>query len=288
MTQVITNRYIIKKILNNNVVSATRGFQEVIVVGLAIGFNSKTGDVIDESKIEKVFELQQDDYYKMMSLAQEINEDTFSVTYNIIKKNEEKFDIVIDNHAYLVLIDHINFTLDRVKLGYEIRNLVFEELRIMYPEELQMALGILYDVNDEFDVDLPDEEAGFLLMHIVNGMNPALNNQSTLVTNTVLDSLNIIRDFYLFSLKSEDISTQRIMIHIKLLIQRIITKTQVDFKEKILYHVFDDFPKSYECALKLQQFLEKKFEVKVNEQELVYLTIHLNRLEMVYDYDIEK
>lgn len=286
--RMITNRYIIKKILNNNVVSATRGFNEVIVVGLAIGFNSKTGDVIDENKIEKVFELQQDDYYKMMSLAQEIDEDIFNVTYNIIKNNEEKFNIVIDNHAYLVLIDHINFTLDRVKLGYEIRNLVFEELRIMYPDELRMALSILYDVNEEFGVDLPDEEAGFLLMHIVNGMNPALNNQSTLVTNSVLDSLNIIRDFYLFSLKSEDISTQRIMIHIKLLIQRIITKTQVDFKEKILYHVFEDFPKSYECALKLQEFLEKRFEVKVNEQELVYLTIHLNRLEMVYEYDIEK
>lgn len=284
----ITNRYIIRKILNNNVVSARRGFNEVIVVGLAIGFNSKVGDVIDDAKIEKVFELQKNDHYKMMSLAQEIDEEIFKIIYNIIKINEEKFNIKIDNHAYLVLIDHINFTLDRLKLGYDIRNLVFEELRIMYAEELNMALSILHDVNKQFDVNLPEEEAGFLIMHIVNGRNPALNNQTILVTNTVLDCLNIIRDFYLISLKSKDISTQRIMIHIKLLIQRLISNTQVDFKEKILYNVFDDFPTSYQCALKLQSFLEEKFNVKVNEQELVYLTIHLNRLEMVYQYDFAK
>ena len=278
----LTNRYIIKKILNNNVVTAKWGFSEVIVVGLAIGFNAKVGDVIDEEKIEKVFELQREDHYKMLALAQEIDESIFNTTYNIIKHHEEKFNIEIDNHAYLVLIDHISFTLDRVKQGYEIRNLVFEELRIMYPEELRMALSILKGVNEAFSVNLPDEEAGFILMHIVNGMDPSLNNQSTLITNTVLDSLNIVRDYYLFSLKSEDISTQRIMIHIKLLIQRIISDTQVGFKEKILYNVFEDFPNAYECSLLIKDFLEKRLEEKVNEQELVYLTIHLSRLEMVY------
>lgn len=276
------NKLTIKKILNNNVVSATRNFQEVIVVGLGIGFQKRAGQSIDPDKIEKIFELQRDDYYKMLSLAQEVNEDIFKTTYNIIKKCEDHFKITIDNHAYLVLIDHINFTLERIKSGYIIRNLLFEDLRIMYPEELKMALAILNDVNEAFDCELPDEEAGFLVMHIINGMNPELNNQSNLLTNTILDSLNIVRDHYLFALKPEDISTQRIMVHIKLLCQRIISNTQVDFKEKILYNVFEDFKEAYTCSVEIQKFLEKRFNKNINQQELVYLTIHLNRLEMVY------
>jgi beta-glucoside operon transcriptional antiterminator len=101
------------------------------------------------------------------------------------------------------------------------------------------------------------------------------------MTDLVLDSLNVIRDFYLVSLKPEELSTQRIMVHIKLLVQRIITGTQVDFKERVLYNVFEDFPKAYTCASSVQKFIEERLKEKINQQEMVYLTIHLNRLEMV-------
>ncbi len=275
-------RYTIKKILNNNVVSANRGFQEVIVMGLGIGFQAKPREVIDNSKIEKIFELKREDHYKMMSLAQEISEATFNAAYNIIKRNESLFNMPLDNHAYLVLIDHINFVLQRHASGQVIRNLLFEDLRLMYPEELRMALAILNDVNQEFKTDLPEDEAGFLVMHIINGTNPALDNQSALLTDTILDSLNVIRDFYLISLKPEDLATQRIMVHLKLLCQRVLSGTQVDFKERVLYNVFEDFPKAHQCALEVQKFIETRLNAKINQQETVYLTIHLNRLEMVY------
>ena len=280
----LKDRYIVKKVLNNNVVSANQGFSEVIIVGLGVGFQAKPRDIIPLEKIEKVFELKREDYYKMLSLAQEIDEEVFNASYKIIKRNEERFKVVLENHAYLVLIDHINFTLDRYRKGHEIRNLLFEDLRIMYPEELQMAMAILEDVNKVFNVDLPLDEAGFLVMHIINGLHPDINNQSALLTDTVLDSLNVIRDFYLISLKPEDLSSQRIMIHVKLLCQRVLSGTQVDFKEMVLYNVLEDFPKAHTCAQEVQKFLEKRLKAKINQQELVYLTIHLNRLEMVYHH----
>lgn len=273
--------YKIKKILNNNVVLATRGFEEVVVVGLGLGHNLKPKDVIPQNMIEKVFELKREDFYKMLSLAQEIDEDTFNIAYYIIKRNEQIFGMPLDNHAYLVLIDHINFAIERHQSGQEIQNLLIEDLRLMYPEELKMATGILLDVNGTFKVNLPEDEAGFLVMHIINGVNPDLENKSALMTDLVLDSLNVIRDFYLVSLKPEELSTQRIMVHIKLLVQRIITGTQVDFKERVLYNVFEDFPKAYTCASSVQKFIEERLKEKINQQEMVYLTIHLNRLEMV-------
>ncbi len=51
---------------------------------------------------------------------------------------------------------------------------------------------------------------------------------------------------------------------------------------RVLYNVLEDFPKAHTCAKEVQKFLEKRLKAKINQQELVYLTIHLNRLEMVY------
>ena len=273
--------YRVKKILNNNVVLANLGFQEVVVMGLGIGYNLKPKSEIPFDKIEKVFEMKREDVYKIMSLAQEIDEDIFNNAFQIIKKNEEVFQMPLDNHAYLVLIDHINFSIERYKSNQDIKNLLFEDLRLMYPEELKMAMAILNDVNLKFKVNLPQDEAGFLVMHIVNGLNPDLNNKSALLTELVLDALNVIRDYYLVSLKPHELSSQRIMIHVKLLIQRIISSTQVDFKEEVLYNVFKDFPNAYTCAQKVQTFIETQLRTKINQQEMVYLTIHLNRLEIL-------
>lgn len=273
--------YRIKKILNNNVVMATSNFEEVVVMGLGIGHNHKPKDIIPNDRIEKVFELKREDFYKLVSLASEIDEETFNRAFQIIKDNESRFDVKLDSHAYMVLIDHINFAIERVKSGHQITNLLIEDLRIMYPDELRLANGILNDVNRVFNVDLPQDEAGFIVMHIINGINPKLDNQSNLLTEMILDTLNVIRDFYLISLKPQELTTQRILVHIKLLLQRIMTNTQVDFKEEILYNVFKDFPKAHTCALKIQEFIEQRLQSKINQQEIVYLTIHLNRLEMV-------
>ncbi|NLC41242.1 MAG: PRD domain-containing protein [Erysipelothrix sp.] len=119
------------------------------------------------------------------------------------------------------------------------------------------------------------------MMHIINGINPQLDNKSNILTDAILGCLNVIRDYYLISLKPEELTTQRILVHIKLLLQRIIMGTQVDFKEQILYNVFEDFPSAYNCALEIQNFIEKRLNAKINQQEIVYLTIHLNRLEMM-------
>lgn len=272
--------YRIKKILNNNVVLATHHFEEVVVMGLGIGHNLNLKDIIPLERIEKVFELKREDFYKMISLAKEIDESTFDLSYQIIKKNEKQFNMPLDSHAYIVLIDHINFALERLKTHQDIRNLLVDDLRLMYPDEFEMAQSILNDVNEKFNVNLPYDEAGFLVMHIINGINPELNNKSSVLTDTTLDCLNIVRDYYLISLKPEELVTQRIMVHLKLLIQRVLMRAQVDFEEVVLYNVFKDFEKAYTCALQVQNYLETRLDAKINQQEMVYLTIHLNRLEM--------
>ena len=71
------------------------------------------------------------------------------------------------------------------------------------------------------------------------------------------------------------------MTHLKMLVQRVVSNEQLDFDELVLYNVIEEFQSAYICALEIQKYIEHRFGAKINSQELVYLTIHLNRLEMV-------
>lgn len=42
-------------VYNNNIVSAIRGKQEMIIVGAGIGFHKRPGDTVDEKRIEKTY-----------------------------------------------------------------------------------------------------------------------------------------------------------------------------------------------------------------------------------------
>ena len=63
---------IIQKVINNNVISAyDEDHQEVVIMGKGIGFKAHTGDAIDESRIEKVFRIENE---KLSRQFQEILE----------------------------------------------------------------------------------------------------------------------------------------------------------------------------------------------------------------------
>ncbi len=219
--------YRVKRVLNNNVVQAKYGYQEVIVVGLGIGFNAKTRDIIDPEKIEKVFELRKEEFYKTSQLVEEIPEKIFFNLYQILERTSHITRIKLSSHGFVTIIDHLNFAIARHTSGQTIRNLMLYDLRILYPDEFRLGELILESVNEEMNLDLPQDEVGFLTMHIVNGHFDQINNQSNVLTNMVLDSLNIIRDRYLVSLKLDELITQRIMVHLKMLIQRVMSNVSV-------------------------------------------------------------
>lgn len=274
-------KYKVKKVLNNNVVQASSGFREVMVVGLGIGFNAKLRSIIPNEKIEKIFELKADDYYKASQLVQEIPNDLFFKLYLIIEAESIAKQMPLSHHAYLTLIDHLHFAHQRLVNGQKIKNYLMFDLEILYTQEFQLAGQILKQVNKLFEVEFPQDEIGFLTMHIVNGAHAEMNNQSSMLTDMVFESLNIIRDHYLIGLKSQDIHTQRIMIHLKMLIQRVMSFKQVDFDEPILHNVIVDFGSAYSCASKIHNYIETRLKTPINSQEMVYLTIHLNRLEQI-------
>src|SRR5699024_2558476 len=118
-------KFTVSKALNNNVILVVdkKTNEELVLVGKGIGFGKKENKeiVLEEEEIEKSFvafdESTKKDYYRLMN---QLNSKVIGVSEEIIAMAESKFG-TLNSHIHIALTDHIGFTMDRLKMGLEIK-----------------------------------------------------------------------------------------------------------------------------------------------------------------------
>lgn len=80
------NRLKILRILNNNVVIALNDDgEELVLMGNGLGFQKKPGFEIDQTKVEKVFEVKDElESLRVEKLFSEIPEEIIKISYEIL------------------------------------------------------------------------------------------------------------------------------------------------------------------------------------------------------------
>ena len=114
----------IQKIINNNVISAVNDKnEEVVVMGRGIGFKAHAGDAIDETKIEKVFRIENETISRQFQeILENIPLEHMQLTEEIISKAKEVLKVKLNQSIYVTLTDHINFAIQRQKEGVRLKN----------------------------------------------------------------------------------------------------------------------------------------------------------------------
>lgn len=273
---------IIEKIYNNNVVLVkdTTSNKQLILTGCGIGFQKKVGQLADETKIEKKF-IAEDESFKnnISKLALEVDENVFKASSAIVEYTESKLKTDLYDYIYVALTDHISFALKRYKENIEIKNELLYEIRRIHKAEFEIGLWALEYINREFDVNLPEDEAAFIAMHIVNANYNENTSESFLMTKIVKEILNIIRYFYSIEFNQNEMNYERFLTHLKFFAKRLIkNENKRNSKNELLEIIKEKYNESYECANKIKIFIEEHYEYVVSEDEMLYLTIHINRV----------
>lgn len=273
---------IVEKVLNNNVVVSIDPIskKEVILMGSGIAFNKKCGQLIDEKKIEKIFIVDDENLgNKIKKLINQIPEGIFELTDEIVTQAIVELNVELDKQIYVSLADHIAFAIKRFKNGITIKNELLSEIRRVHKKEFIFSLWAVDYINKKLNVNLPEDEAGFISLHFVNASYNETTTKSVESTKVIKDILNIIKYYFSIELDEEDLNYDRLLTHLKYFAKRIINNNQyVSNDSSFLTVISTTYPEAYGCAMKIGEYILKNNDYKVNDDELVYLTMHIQRV----------
>lgn len=277
---------VIDKIINNNIVSAFDNTDtEVVVMGRGIGFGAKIGSPIPEEKIEKVFRI------KSQTLAEQFKEllanmplEHARISNNIISYAESELKLRLNQSIYVTLTDHINFAIERLKMGIRPDNALLWEIKRFYPQEYRLGEYGIRLIEKELGVCLPKDEAGFIALHFVNAEYGTNIKDALDFPNLMREILAIVKKELGIEFDEESLHYERFVTHVKFLLQRVYRKELLtDEEEELAAMVQCKYKREYICSKKIAEYIENKTGSKISGEELMYLAIHIRRVTMAVD-----
>lgn len=278
----VNEKYIIKKILNNNVVfSKNRERQDIILTGLGIGYQMKRGQYVDNNKIERVFTLSGSKTgNKLSRLLEQIPMDYFFIANKIKSLAESKLEKELSDNIYVTLCDHIYYAAQRLAQGLVFKNQLMWEIKRFYAEEYKIAIEAIDIINTTLKIELPIDEASFLALHIINAEINGEEIQSVVdMTKRIKDICNIVQYEFSMEFDEDSLIYTRFILHLKFFSQRLLMKDESIEEADFLYEqVMTNMPESFACVKKIVAYIQKNFSYTITKSEEVYLSIHIQRL----------
>lgn len=273
----------INKVLNNNVAVVLReDGQEQIVMGRGICFKKRAGDEIDEGMIDKEFYLAESETHnKFRDLVQDIPMEHISVGEEIIAKAKEELESSLNDMVYISLIDHIHTSIVRFLDGITVKNALLWDIRRFYKREFKIGLWALDRIEKEFKIRLPEDEAGFIALHLSNAqMDEQTMHNMYEITKIMQEVTNIVKYYFHVTFDEDDVYYYRFITHLKFFAKRLTEhRLYEEGDSDDLWEVIrNKYKKSFQCVEKIIQFIEKKYQYQLSKEEQIYLTIHIERV----------
>lgn len=269
----------IYKILNNNLVLAKdKKNQEIIVKGLGIGFHAKRGDIIDETLIEKIFYPDnKQNSVQIQEYLTSIPEIYIDFVQKFVDRIKKEYKIDFNNSIYLSLSDHIFDTVKRFKNGISLKNVLLLDIKQLYKKEYEIGSKMLYELNQNFNINLAEDEAGFIALHFVNAQEGNQNNDNYKIALIVNQIQEIVKNYYSeLTFDETSLYYQRFLTHLKYFAQRYLHKElQYNEDERLFNIIKEQYREAYGCVKVIYIMMEEKYQYALSKEEMMYLSIHI-------------
>lgn len=262
--------------LNNSAAICSNGLSNsIIVIGKGITFGKKDGDEIDKSRIDKIYTSSNKE---TVDLIKQIPDEYFEMSMVIIRYAERKLDQPLADDAYFVVSDHIKGIMYRYKNNIQMPFGFMQEAELFYRDEYRVAEWILDYLDAALNVELPEDEIGFLTIDIVNliGNNNGMKKLKLIMEIARLVETEVNSAFP--SLDKKSFSYKRFKTHLQYYAFRFVSnKEYVD--QNISFDFDNDFINSTRNLIEnINKSLIEKYGHSMDKVEQKYLLLHLQRL----------
>ena len=271
----------IAKVINNNVISVMdEQNKELVIMGRGIAFQKRPGDVVEQEKVEKIFKLDNKDISeKFKTLLYDIPLEYMEISEAIINYAKDTLGKKLNESIYVSLTDHIVFAIERSKKGLLITNALLWEIKRIYKDEFDIGLKAIEKINNKIGIKLPEDEAGFIAMHIVNAeLNEEMPNVVN-ITKLIQDVLNIVKYHFKIDIDEDSLNYFRFLTHLKFFAQRLFGGTSLVSKDDFLYEMMKEkYKDAFVCVKKIRDYIQKEHGQDLTKEEMAYLAIHIERV----------
>lgn len=275
----------IEKIINNNIISAIdqQGI-ELIAMGKGIGFGQKSGDEIDDRKVEKIFRLDHmnnKEYFE--ELLSSLPLEHIRLSADIIAYARDSLSLNLSQNVYLTLTDHIGFTLKKYREGMVFNNDLYDEVKLFYPLEYSVGRYALELIEDRTGCRLHDDEAASIALHLINGEIDSAMGTTFVMVKMMREMMEMIERQ--IPIPSErPYPKERLIADLKQLANRLVTEEPMHGrKDDLLYEfVREHYRKECQIIDSVSEYIEKEYQCNMTEEEKMYLTLNIKRMRDLY------
>lgn len=272
--------YQIKKIINNNVIVADEvNLGEIIIIGRGIGNDRNENEIITNLDPDDVFILQDEEEQKQYKvLMGVVSEKLVGLMNDVVNYIQERVDKPLNEHIHPSLTDHFAFAIKRIRSGLTISNPFLIETEVLYPKEYEIARGVIELINERLNIEFPEGEVGFVALQIYSAITnrdiTELNEHSRLINEVV----GVIEENFEIEFDKNSIYFQRLIRHLFFLFERTKKGEILNEPDSLKELLKKEYIDSYKMAEEVIRLVEEKLDITITDGEIVYLTMHLNRL----------
>ena len=135
-------------------------------------------------------------------------------------------------------------------------------------------------IRQQYGIELPEEEAGNIAFHLVNGQSEGDDVAQTMQSVKMLkDIFNLVQYHFKQQIDTESINYSRFLVHMQFFLQRLQEGELDGARDSfLLVQVIKAYPEAYRCALLIRDYVKAQLDITLGGNELLWLTVHLVRI----------
>lgn len=280
---VLSFDYEIIKPFNNNVVLAKQQGKEKILIKKGIGFSAKAGLLIPaDTNFERIFVIENPETSKKFKqLISGIDHELVGLCEEVLHLISSATGEELNEEMHVRLTDHIAFTVLRLQNNDQIDNPFLIEIETLYPKEMEIARQAIALLEKALGLLIPEEEAGFIALHIHSLKSKDKLSNTIKYAYICNSALEIVEDELGVEIDRRSIDYARFASHIRYAVERILKN--ISIRNELLPAIKKTYKDSYIMAKTVARMMEEELYAVVPEEEVGYLTMHIERFKNAID-----
>lgn len=217
---------------------------------------------------------------KKSSIGQILNDDIMGRVMNCITEMNHSQVQNLTENSYVGLVIHISIAINRI-----LKNEVLEDSpkwveHMAEDEDLNLARAIVRELEEEFEIRIPEIEVSYICLHIKGSKHEKLqwngkelpetkNRELQQLVNEMIDAFDSKRAWIL---KQDEEFLQGLLAHLQPTLVRLLHDMQI--QNPVLEEIRSGYPEIYEKCGKVAKVLEKTTGKTVPPEEIGFLTVH--------------